>query len=233
MKIRDIMTTKLATAQPETTLEEIATMMRTGDVGAIPIADGDELVGIITDRDIVVRCIAEGKDPSEACAEDILVGDVATIDPESEVDKAAEIMSRQQIRRLPVVENGRLIGIVSIGDIAVKQKDDRVSGDALEGVSRGVKHSTAGKNVKAASKKAPAKHLNTGEGSKPQRTARDQNETAQGQGISNHNLSEERGRQARVVPIRAEGKSGKIARPASRFLSALAARERGRNEYIW
>ena len=139
MKVREIMTTDVATATPETTLEDIATMMRDEDTGAIPVLDDDELVGIITDRDIVVRCIAEGKDPVETTVEDVLSGGLETIEPESDIEEAREIMSRRQIRRLPVVEDGGLVGMLSIGDIAVKSDAD--VGDTLEDVSEGVKTS--------------------------------------------------------------------------------------------
>jgi CBS domain-containing protein len=146
MKVREIMTTDVATATPETTLEDIATMMRDEDTGAIPVLDDDELVGIITDRDIVIRCIAEGKDPVETTVEDVLSDGLETIEPDSGIDEAREIMSRRQIRRLPVVEDGELVGMLSIGDIAVKSDSD--VGDTLENVSEGVKAS--GTNAKRA-----------------------------------------------------------------------------------
>ena len=137
MKVRDIMTTDVATATPETTLEDIATMMRDEDTGAIPVLEDDELVGIITDRDIVIRCIAEGKDPVETTVEDVLTEGLETVEPESDIEEARDLMSRRQIRRLPVVEDGQLIGMLSIGDIAVKSDTD--VGDTLENVSEGVK----------------------------------------------------------------------------------------------
>ena len=148
MKVRDIMTTDVATATPETTLEDIATMMRDEDTGAIPVLDDDELVGIITDRDIVIRCIAEGKDPVETTVEDVLSEGLETIEPESNIEEARELMSRRQVRRLPVVEGGQLIGMLSIGDIAVKSDSD--VGDTLENVSEGVKAS--GTTAKRASR---------------------------------------------------------------------------------
>lgn len=141
MKVRDIMTTDVATATPETTLEDIATMMRDEDAGAIPVLDDDELVGIITDRDIVIRCIAEGKDPVETTVEDVLTEGIETVEPDSDVEQARDLMSRRQIRRLPVVEEGELVGMLSIGDIAVKADTD--VGDTLENVSEGVKASGA------------------------------------------------------------------------------------------
>lgn len=155
MKVMEIMTTGISTADPDTTLEEIATLMRNEDVGSVPIIENDELIGIITDRDIVVRCIAEGRHPSEVCAEDILTDDPETVGPDLDVDEAAELMSRRQVRRLPVVDKGRLMGMISLGDIAVKQHDDNTSGEALERVSQGVKPSTSGSKSRQAQKKAP------------------------------------------------------------------------------
>src|SRR3954471_16632691 len=99
MKIRDVMTTNVVTASPDTTLEEIATMMKSEDTGAIPVVEEDELCGIITDRDIVLRCVAEGKDPSECTAEEILSEDIEVVDPETDVAEALDIMGRRQVRR--------------------------------------------------------------------------------------------------------------------------------------
>src|SRR5262249_22501216 len=113
--------------------------MKEEDTGAIPVLDEDELVGIITDRDIVVRCIAEGKDATETNVEDILSESLVTIEPDADIEVAARLMSERQIRRLPVVEDGLLVGVLSLGDIAVKEFDDQPANEALEGVSRGVK----------------------------------------------------------------------------------------------
>ena len=106
MKVRDIMTSEgLASASLDTTLEEIASMMKEHDVGAIPIVDEDEkLAGIITDRDIVVRAIADGQEPSSCTAEDILSEQLQTIGQDAEIEEAADLMARHKIRRLPVVE---------------------------------------------------------------------------------------------------------------------------------
>jgi len=140
MKVRDIMTSEgLATASLDTTLEDIATMMRDENVGAIPVLDDDEnLAGIITDRDIVVRAIAEGQDPSECTAEEILSEELHTIEPDSDIEMAADLMARHKIRRLPVVEDGEIIGMISLGDISVKGEEEHAS-EALEDISKGVK----------------------------------------------------------------------------------------------
>jgi len=175
MNIRDIMTTRVTTASPDTTLEEIATMMKRENVGAIPIVDEEDLCGLLTDRDIVLRCVAEGRSPAETRAEDILSEDLHMIEVDDDVDSAAELMSRQQIRRLPVVENGRLVGILSIGDIAVKEGDDRTSGDTLQGISQGVKSSASSGRKTATSgqartkQKASAKHAAAGKRSQKKR----------------------------------------------------------------
>jgi len=140
MKVRDIMTSEgLATATLDTTLAEIAERMRDENVGAIPIVDDDEkLCGIITDRDIVVRAVAEGEDPGECTAEEILSEQLHTIDPDAELEDAADLMARHQIRRLPVVEEDTVIGMISLGDLAVKSEEDEAS-DVLEDVSEGVR----------------------------------------------------------------------------------------------
>jgi CBS domain-containing protein len=140
MKVSDIMTSEgLATATLDTTLAEIAMRMRDENVGAIPIVDEDEkLAGIITDRDIVVRGIAEGENPDECTAEDILSEQLHTIQPHADIEEAAELMARHQIRRLPVVENAIIVGMISLGDIAVKSEEDEAAA-ALEDISVGVR----------------------------------------------------------------------------------------------
>ena len=136
MKVREIMTSgSLATATLDTTLEEIASMMKAEDVGAIPVLDDEEkLAGIITDRDIVVRAIAEGEDPTECTAEDILSEQLHTIQPDADLAEAIELMSQHQIRRLPVVEEDQVIGIISLGDVSVKSQPEE-AGEALEDIS--------------------------------------------------------------------------------------------------
>ena len=194
MNVSEIMTTNVATAEPDTTLEEVATMMKDENVGAIPVVDDEELLGIITDRDIVVRCIAEGKDPSEVEVEEILSEELETISPDDDVRRAAEIMQRKQIRRLPVCdEDGKLVGMLSIGDIAVKQSNDNVSGETLEQVSQGVKNEGRGR------RKAT--------GSRPQQPRGERADDRE-QGVTNRSSSEEMDRQDQVVSIRDEGKAG-------------------------
>jgi CBS domain-containing protein len=245
MNIREIMTTGVSTAAPDTTVEEIATIMKREDVGAIPIVEDDELCGVLTDRDIVVRCVAEGKNPADTRAEDILSEDLHVIEVDDEVEAAAELMSRHQIRRLPVVEDGRLIGILSIGDIAVKEGDDRTSGDTLQGISQGVKKSGGGRksarrapataeNVRAPKKRGMSGAGDGREGRLRKQGLRDKqdsgstgrssvrNAATRGrdikpgkQGITNRSAGEETKRNERVIPFRDEARSSS-RKPATR-----------------
>ena len=217
MKVRDIMTSDVAYAAPDTTLEEVAVLMRDENVGAIPVLDDGALIGIVTDRDIVVRCIADGKDASECTAEDVISENLETVEPEDDVKEAAQIMARRQIRRLPVVEDGRLVGMLSLGDIAVKESD-QTAGDALESVSEGVKQS---RSTRPGAQ--PAAQKDAGQKEKIRAAIRQDMERGEantarmigsgghaGQGIGNRDVKEETRRQAKVVPFRSEGKgSGK------------------------
>ena len=134
MTIRDIMTTGPTTVDPNTTLSQVAQVMRDVDTGVVPVVSGGLLMGLITDRDIVVRAIADGADPQTATAEQYLTRNPTTVEPDSTLQQAADLMQRDQIRRLPVVQGGELVGIVSIGDLAEEGKDKLV-GDTLEEIS--------------------------------------------------------------------------------------------------
>jgi CBS domain-containing protein len=156
MKVRDIMTSEgLATATLDTTLTEIAQRMRDENVGAIPIVDDEEkLAGIITDRDIVVRAIAEGDNPEECTAEEILSEELHTIHPEADLEEAADLMASHQIRRLPVLEDDVIVGMISLGDLAVKAEEDQAS-DALEEISEGVREITGTRSRTAQPRSQP------------------------------------------------------------------------------
>lgn len=218
MKVRDIMTADVATAHLDSSLREIAQLMRDEDTGAIPVLDGDELAGIITDRDIVVRCVAEGRDAGDATAEDILSERLETVEPDSDVEEASQLMARRQIRRLPVVEDGRLVGMLSLGDIAVKSEED-MAADALENVSEGVKATKAPKEARRApqAQAAPQRREGTaprgetgGSSEIPRRGTAQTGRfhaDANRQQISNRSAREEEKRQARVVSIREQGKT--------------------------
>ena len=134
MKVTEIMTTDVETCSPEATLQEIAIRMLELDVGSIPVSDDDKLIGIITDRDIVVRGIAS-QFSLDTPVSRIISSDMVTGTKDMDVEKAASLMAKHQIRRLPIVENDKVVGIVSLGDIAVKDPSDEDSAIALEDVS--------------------------------------------------------------------------------------------------
>ena len=144
MKVCDVMTTDVETVQMNSTLEEAASIMKVENVGAVPVVDeDDDLVGILTDRDIVVRCVADGKNPAETNVEDVLSHELETIEPDVDIEEAAKLMADKQIRRLPVCEDGELVGILSIGDLAVKTPRVDASAEALREISIGVKGESA------------------------------------------------------------------------------------------
>ena len=118
-KVRDIMSSEVESASPDTTLEEVATMMKTEDVGAIPVVEDDELVGIVTDRDIAVRVVAKGQDPYTMRAGDCMSSVVFTVREDALLSECVLIMQRQQVRRVVVVDAaGRVCGIVAQADVA-------------------------------------------------------------------------------------------------------------------
>ncbi len=135
MKVRDIMTPAVESAASDTDIVLIARKMKSLNVGSLPIVEGERLLGIITDRDIVTRVVAEGKHPQSTLARDCLTPNPTTISADADVREASNLMAREQIRRLPVVEESRLVGYVSIGDLAVDTGKDRLVGDALEKIS--------------------------------------------------------------------------------------------------
>jgi CBS domain-containing protein len=133
---RQVMTSNPRAVETSTPVMEAATMMKSEDVGSIPITEGDRLVGMLTDRDIVMRVVAEGKDAQSTTAGEIASRDLVTIDPDQSLEDAAKLMARHQLRRLPVVEeDGKLVGIVSQGDVA-KAGDDSLTGEVVERISQ-------------------------------------------------------------------------------------------------
>jgi len=115
---------------------DIARTMKQEDIGFMPVVDGEVLIGVITDRDIVVSCIAEGHDPRGETAEHLMKREVTTIGPDEELEDAGRMMEREEIRRLPVVENGRLVGVLSHGNL-VQATKNKIAERATEGVTRG------------------------------------------------------------------------------------------------
>ena len=135
-KVGDVMTQRPRALDSKTPLNEVAKVMETDDVGAVPLVDGDRLVGIVTDRDIVVRAIAKGKDPSGMPASEVSSRELVTVHPDDNLSDALELMARHQVRRVAVTaEDDRLIGVVSQADIAREGKD-KDTGQLVAGISR-------------------------------------------------------------------------------------------------
>jgi CBS domain-containing protein len=134
--IREVMTSKLCSIDTDKSIAYAAKMMRDEDVGIAPIVEGDRLVGVLTDRDIAVRVVAEGRDPEQVKVTEVASRDVVTLDPQQDLDEAFRLMARHQVRRLPVVEeDGRLVGVVAQADVA-QEGDDRQTGEVVEQISR-------------------------------------------------------------------------------------------------
>ena len=135
-KVSDVMTSRPRAVTPQTPLTEVAEIMEAEDVGSLPVVENDRLVGIVTDRDIVVRAIAKGKDPKGMPASAISSRELVTVGPDDDLSDALELMARHQVRRLAVTaEDERLVGVVSQADVAreAKEKD---TGEVVQGISR-------------------------------------------------------------------------------------------------
>ncbi|MBZ5200637.1 CBS domain-containing protein [Planomicrobium chinense] len=135
MKVTEIMTTDVQTCTMDATLQEIAGMMLDWDVGSIPVVDNGRLAGIITDRDLVIRGIA-AQFSLDTPVRQILSSDLVTGRPDMDLEEASDLMAEHQIRRLPIVEGDKLLGIVSLGDVAVKDPSDMHAGAAIEDISK-------------------------------------------------------------------------------------------------
>jgi len=133
--IREIMTSNPSTVQADATVVDAARVMRDDDTGIVPIVENERLVATITDRDIAVRVVAEGRD-AESSVREIASTDLVTIDPQQELDEALRLMAQHQVRRLPVVEeDGRLVGIIAQADVA-RESDDARTGELVEEISQ-------------------------------------------------------------------------------------------------
>jgi CBS domain-containing protein len=133
--IRDAMTSNPRGVDASTTIVDAARLMKSEDVGPLPVVEGGRLVGMVTDRDIVLRVVAEGKDPQSSTVGEIASRDLVTIDPQQDLDEALRLMAQHQVRRLPVVEeDGRLVGILAQADIARQGKDEQ-TGQVVQEIS--------------------------------------------------------------------------------------------------
>ena len=136
MKVKDAMAKVVHRAKKNDKVGDIANKMKQEDIGFVPVVDGEKLIGVITDRDIVISCIAEGHDPRGETAEHLMSREVTIIAPDDDIEQAAKKMERDEIRRLPVAEKGRLVGVLSHGNL-VQATKNKTAEKATEGVTRG------------------------------------------------------------------------------------------------
>jgi CBS domain-containing protein len=136
-KVSEVMTRAVDVISPEATLDEAAERMKRLDVGPLPVAEGDRLLGMITDRDITIRATADSRDPTTTRVSEIMTPEVVFTYEDEDVKNAAKLMEDHQLRRLVVLNRDKkLVGIVSLGDLAVETKDDKLKGQVLEDVSK-------------------------------------------------------------------------------------------------
>ncbi len=141
MKIRDIMTSPAISISPNESVEVAARTLTHYNIGALPVCGSDgKICGLVTDRDLVTRCMASNRAPGQTTVRDVMTGQVMSVQPDMEIDAAARLMGKQQIRRLPVTQNGKLCGMVSLGDIATKQENLADTAGVLADVSSNISH---------------------------------------------------------------------------------------------
>jgi CBS domain-containing protein len=135
-KVKDILTSDVEVVAPDTRIHEVARKMKELDVGSVPVCTGKRLVGMITDRDIAIRTVAEGRDPGNTPVSDAMTEGVIFCYEDQDIDVARRLMEQYQIRRLPVVDaQDQLVGIVSLGDIATRSQDEQETGETLREIS--------------------------------------------------------------------------------------------------
>jgi len=127
--LRDVMSPDPVCLPSTATVLEAAQRMQQDDIGDVIVMDGDRVTGIVTDRDIVVRAVADGRDPSSCTVRDVCSGDLVTLSPDDTVKRATDLMKQKAIRRIPVCEDGRAVGIVSIGDLAIEANGEKALAD--------------------------------------------------------------------------------------------------------
>ena len=134
MKVSDLMTSDPATVGPDDPVAKAATLMREEDCGAIPVVRGGKLIGIVTDRDITVRAVAEGRDAKTLKVSEIMSADPITVSPDTDGDEASRLMAEHQVRRLPVVQDGHLLGILVTAQLA-RRESSKAVGETIKEIS--------------------------------------------------------------------------------------------------
>ena len=150
MKLRDVMTNPVIRIHPDESVSVAARMLTRNNIGILPVCGGDGRIwGLITDRDIVTRCLAAGRSPANTTVRDVMTTQIVSAQPDMDTARAASLMGREQIRRLPVLENGKLCGIVSLGDLAIQDETAYDAGDALAEISNNLSHRDGCPSVKS------------------------------------------------------------------------------------
>lgn len=134
-RVRDVMTPGPQTIQADQPAAEAAKLMKEADAGMIPVMNNGNILGTVTDRDIVVRLVAEGRDPQSTPVYEIASTEIVTIEPDRDLDEALELMAKHKVRRLPVVENGRLVGVLAQADVA-REGGEKEVGHTVEEISK-------------------------------------------------------------------------------------------------
>lgn len=135
MKVKDVMTKQVVSLKPNDTVKDAAFLMKKHNIGSIPVCDNGKIIGIITDRDIVLRVEADGSNVDNTSVRDVMSSNPVIGNPEMDIKDAAKIMSERQIRRLPIMQEGSVIGMVSLGDIAVEDNSKMNAEEALKDIS--------------------------------------------------------------------------------------------------
>jgi len=133
--VREAMTASVSSVSPSQSLADAAEVMKREDVGSVPVVDEGRLAGIVTDRDIVTRAVAEQRNPQAVRVEEIASHELVTVEPEQDLDEALALMARHKVRRLPVLEQGRLVGMLAQADVALEAKEEMV-GEMVEQISQ-------------------------------------------------------------------------------------------------
>ena len=133
-QIRDVMTGNPTTCEPTATVVDAAKVMAREDVGSVPIVEGGRLVGLVTDRDIIVRTVSEGRDVKTTTVNDVASKNLVTVAPDEDLERALQLMAKHQVRRIPVVEGDRVVGIVAQADVA-RAADEEKTGEVVQQIS--------------------------------------------------------------------------------------------------
>ncbi|RDI47926.1 CBS domain-containing protein [Falsibacillus pallidus] len=133
MQVRDVMTSHVESCTNQDTLQDVANKMQSLNVGAIPVVENGQVVGMVTDRDLAVRGVASGN--TSNTVSQVMSNKIVTVNADASLEEASALMSQHQIRRLPVVENGQIVGMLSLGDLAVREQADQSAGSALSQIS--------------------------------------------------------------------------------------------------